>query len=126
MKILVVDDVKTMVRIVRKILKQLGYEDVEEAYDGVGALEKVLSSDFGLIISDWNMEPMTGFELLQRVRSDPVKAHIPFILVTAEAKADNLAAAKAAGVTGYLIKPFNEKTLSEQIGLALKATTTQG
>jgi two-component system chemotaxis response regulator CheY len=119
MKILVVDDVKTMVRIVRKILKQIGYEDVDEAFDGQSAYEKTRSTRYDLIISDWNMEPMTGFELLRNVRANPDTAATPFILVTAEAKADNLAAARSAGVTGYLIKPFNEKTLKEQIDQAL-------
>jgi len=119
MKILVVDDVKTMVRIVRKILKQIGYEDVDEAFDGQSAYEKTRSTRYDLIISDWNMEPMTGFELLRNVRANPDTAATPFILVTAEAKADNFAAARSAGVTGYLIKPFNEKTLKEQIDQAL-------
>jgi two-component system, chemotaxis family, chemotaxis protein CheY len=121
MKILIVDDVKTMVRIMRKILKASGYDDVDEANDGQAAFQKISVTDYDLVISDWNMEPVTGFELLQRVRADARTAKIPFILVTAEAKADNLAAANAAGVTGYLIKPFNEKTLKEKIDQALGA-----
>jgi two-component system, chemotaxis family, chemotaxis protein CheY len=120
MKILVVDDVKTMVRVVRKILKQIGYEDVDEAFDGQSAFEKVQANQYGLIISDWNMEPVTGFELLQKVRANPATANLPFILVTAEAKADNLTAAKNAGVTSYLIKPFNERSLKEKIDHALQ------
>lgn len=119
MKILIVDDFPTMVRIMRKILKQIGYENVDEAANGQAAFEKIAATNYELIISDWNMEPMTGFELLQRVRADPRTAKIPFILVTAEAKADNVTAAKNAGVTGYLVKPFNEKTLKEKIDQAL-------
>lgn len=121
MKILVVDDVKTMVRIIRKLLKQIGYEDVDEAHDGQSAYELVKQNKYGLIISDWNMEPMTGFDLLQKVRAEPTTAAMPFLLITAEAKADNLAAAQKAGVTGYLIKPFNEKTLKEKIDQALNS-----
>jgi two-component system, chemotaxis family, chemotaxis protein CheY len=120
MKILIVDDVKTMVRIMRKILKAIGYDDVDEANDGKAAHELICQTTYDLIISDWNMEPVTGFELLQRVRADPKTAKTPFILVTAEAKADNLTAATAAGVTGDLIKPFNEKTLKEKIDQALQ------
>lgn len=119
MKILVVDDYATMVRIIRKLLKQIGYEDVDEAANGQAAYEKIQAASYGLIISDWNMEPMTGFQLLQKVRANPATAKIPFILVTAESKPDNVAAAKNAGVTGYLIKPFNDKTLKEKIDQAL-------
>lgn len=119
LKILVVDDYPTMVRIMRKLLKQIGYEDVEEAGNGRDAFEKICSNNYGLIISDWNMEPMTGFQLLEKVRARPETANVPFILVTAESKAENVLAAKNAGVTGYMIKPFNEKLLKERIDQAL-------
>ncbi len=119
MPVLVVDDYSTMVRIIRKLLKQIGYENVDDAASGEAALAKIKTKQYGLIISDWNMEPMTGYELLKNVRSDPNMAKTPFILVTAESKQDNINAAKNAGVSGYIIKPFNEKILKEKIDLAL-------
>ena len=122
LKILVVDDYPTMVRIMRKLLKQIGYDDVDDAGNGKDALEKIGAKSYGLIISDWNMEPMTGFQLLEKVRAEPATASIPFILVTAESKPENILAAKNAGVTGYLIKPFNEKLLKERIDQALAGT----
>lgn len=121
LRILVVDDYPTMVRILRKLLKQIGYENVDEANNGKDAFEKICRNDYGLIISDWNMEPMTGFQLLEQVRARPETATMPFILVTAESKADSILAAKNAGVTGYMIKPFNEKLLKERIDQALNA-----
>ncbi len=124
MKVLVVDDFPTMVRITKKLLKQIGYEDVDEAANGVAAYEKILANQYGLIISDWNMEPMTGFELLQKVRANPDRATLPFILITAESKPDYVTAAKNAGVTGYLIKPFNDKTLRDMIDKAIAPPTT--
>jgi two-component system, chemotaxis family, chemotaxis protein CheY len=121
LQILIVDDFPIMVKIMRKLLKQIGYEDVDEAGNGQDAFAKVSAKTYDLIISDWNMEPMTGFELLQKVRALPAISKTPFILVTAESKPDNVAAAKNAGVTGYLIKPFNEKSLKEKIDQALSA-----
>ena len=118
LKILVVDDYPTMVRIMRKLLKQIGYEDVDEASNGKEAFDKICGKTYDLIISDWNMEPMTGFQLLEKVRAQPETANVPFILVTAESKPENVVAAKSAGVTGYLIKPFNEKSLKERIDQA--------
>jgi len=117
--VLVVDDYSTMVRIMRKLLKQIGYEDVDEASSGEAAYEKIKAKKYGLIISDWNMEPVTGYELLQKVRANPETAAIPFILVTAESKPDNVIAARKAGVNDYLIKPFNEKVLKEKIDKVL-------
>ena len=122
LKILVVDDYPTMVRIMRKLLKQIGYDDVDEAANGKDALARITAKRYDLIISDWNMEPMTGFQLLEKVRAEPATAATPFILVTAESKPENVVAAKNAGVTGYLIKPFNEKTLKERIDQALAST----
>ena len=112
LKILIVDDYQTMLRIVRNLLRQLGFTNVEEASDGKAALALLqASSDVGLIISDWNMEPMTGIQLLREVRADPKLKHIPFIMVTAESKPENVIAAKQAGVSNYVVKPFNADVL---------------
>jgi two-component system, chemotaxis family, chemotaxis protein CheY len=119
MPILVVDDYNTMVRIIRNLLKGIGYEDVDDASNGEEALAKIKAKKYGLVISDWNMEPMTGFELLQRVRQDPENAHLPFIMVTAESKTDNVVAARKAGVSNYIVKPFNAATLKAKIDQAL-------
>jgi len=113
--ILVVDDYKTMIRIIRNLLKQLGFEDVDEAADGSEALNKMRGRKYGLVISDWNMEPMTGYELLKEVRSDPALGRTPFIMVTAESKTENVIAAKKAGVNNYIVKPFNAQTLKSKI-----------
>lgn len=121
MCILVVDDYSTMVRIMRKLLKQCGYENVHEASNGEEALAKIQENDYDLIISDWNMEPMTGFDLLKVVRATERTAKLPFILVTAEAKAENVEAAKSAGANCYLVKPFTAPLLKERIGEALGA-----
>ncbi|MQT12766.1 response regulator [Segnochrobactrum spirostomi] len=115
MPILVVDDYKTMIRIIKNLLKQLGFEDVDEASDGTEALAKLKDREYGLIISDWNMEPMTGYELLQRVRAEGPRTDVPFIMVTAEAKSENVIAAKKAGVSNYIVKPFNAQTLKGKI-----------
>lgn len=117
--ILVVDDYNTMVRIIRKLLKQIGYENVDEASNGEEALAKIKAKPYGLIISDWNMEPMTGFDLLKHVRADEASAKIPFILVTAESKPENVLAAQKAGVSNYLIKPFSAPVLKEKIDAVL-------
>ena len=117
--ILVVDDDATMVRIIRNLLKQIGYENVDEASNGAAAYEKLKNGNYGLVISDWTMEPMSGFELLQRVRQDPATANLPFIMVTAESKTDNVIAARKAGVTNYIVKPFNAQTLKARIDQAL-------
>jgi two-component system chemotaxis response regulator CheY len=115
MKILVVDDYATMRRIVRNLLTQIGYTDIDEAGDGVQALAKLRESKFGLVISDWNMEPMTGLQLLKEIRADAKLAPIPFIMVTAESKTENVIAAKQAGVNNYIVKPFNAETLKQKI-----------
>lgn len=115
MKILVVDDYATMRRIVRNLLSQIGFTDVEEAGDGVSALQKLRESKFGLIISDWNMEPMTGLQLLKEIRADAKLAATPFIMVTAESKTENVVAAKEAGVNNYIVKPFNAATLKQKM-----------
>ncbi|WP_237154592.1 response regulator [Oryzibacter oryziterrae] len=113
--VLVVDDYKTMIRIIRNLLKQLGFEDVDEASDGTEALGKMKERKYGLVISDWNMEPMTGYELLKQVRADSGLAKTPFIMVTAESKTENVIAAKKAGVNNYIVKPFNAPTLKSKI-----------
>jgi two-component system chemotaxis response regulator CheY len=115
MPILVVDDYNTMIRIIRNLLRQLGFEDVDDAPDGSIALAKMRDKHYGLVISDWNMEPMTGYELLKQVRSDPSLASTPFIMVTAESKTENVIAAKQAGVNNYIVKPFNADTLKNKI-----------
>jgi len=115
MPVLVVDDYKTMVRIIRTLLKQLGFENVDEAADGAEALTKMRENEFGLVISDWNMEPMTGFELLKEVRADEQLKGTPFIMVTAESKTENVIAAKKAGVNNYIVKPFNAATLKQKM-----------
>ena len=113
--VLIVDDYKTMLRIIRNLLRQVGIYSVDEASDGVEALAKLREKTFGLIISDWNMAPMTGLQLLQEVRSDEVLRPTPFIMVTAESKTENVVAAKQAGVSNYIVKPFNAETLREKI-----------
>ncbi|CTQ61030.1 MAG: response regulator [Pseudomonadota bacterium] len=115
MPVLVVDDYKTMIRIIRNLLKQLGFEDIDDAADGTEALEKMKQRRYGLVISDWNMEPMTGYELLKQVRSDSGLSKTPFIMVTAESKTENVIAAKKAGVNNYIVKPFNAQTLKGKI-----------
>ncbi len=115
MPVLVVDDYKTMIRIIRNLLKQLGFVNVDEASDGSSALGMMRKKQYGLVISDWNMEPMTGYELLREVRADDHLSRTPFIMVTAESKTDNVSAAKKAGVNNYIVKPFNAATLKAKI-----------
>ena len=115
MPILVVDDYQTMVRIIRNLLKQLGFENIDDAADGSSAIAKMRDKKYGLVISDWNMEPMTGFELLQQVRKEEQIAETPFIIVTAESRTENGVAAKKAGVNNYIVKPFNAQTLKTKI-----------
>jgi two-component system chemotaxis response regulator CheY len=103
MSVLVVDDYSTMIRIIRNLLRQLGFVDIDDAADGAAALEKMNMKRYGLVISDWNMEPMTGFDLLRHVRA------------TAESKTENVIAAKKAGVNNYIVKPFNAQTLKAKI-----------
>ena len=104
-----------MVRIIRNLLKHLGFEDVDDASDGASALDKLKKRRYGLVISDWNMEPMTGYELLRHVRADEGLKETPFIMVTAESKTENVIAAKKAGVSNYIVKPFNALTLKTKI-----------
>ena len=115
MSVLVVDDYNTMIRIIRNLLKQIGFEDIDDAADGSAALARMREKRYGLVISDWNMEPMTGYELLKEVRADPGLSKTPFIMVTAESKTENVIAAKKAGVNNYIVKPFNAATLKSKI-----------
>ena len=115
MTVLVVDDYNTMIRIIRNLLKQLGFENIDDASDGSAALNKMRTKKYCLVISDWNMEPMTGYELLREVRADDRLSRTPFIMVTAESKTENVIAAKKAGVNNYIVKPFNAATLKSKI-----------
>ncbi len=119
MSILIVDDYKTMLRIIRNLLKQLGFNSVYEAIDGSSALTKLRDNDFGLVISDWNMDPMSGLQLLIEVRADVKLKDIPFIMITAESKSENVIAAKEAGVSNYIVKPFNAATLKGKLTTVL-------
>jgi two-component system chemotaxis response regulator CheY len=119
MSILIVDDYKTMLRIIRNLLKQLGFNNVDEATDGSMALQKLRDKDYGLVISDWNMEPMTGIQLLREVRADSKLKALPFIMITAESKTENVVAAKEAGVNNYIVKPFNAATLKTKLTTVL-------
>ncbi len=121
MNVLVVDDYKTMIRIVRGLLEQLGFSNVDDAMDGPAALEKIRQKDYGLILSDWNMTPMTGYDLLQAVRADPRTKAVPFVMVTAEAKTENVVLARAAGCNNYIIKPFNLAVLKQKLTSVLGA-----
>src|SRR5271168_4635890 len=102
--VLVVDDYSTMIRIIRNLLRQLGFADVDDASDGASALAKMNAKRYGLVISDWNMEPMSGFDLLCQVRADPELGETPFIMVTAESKTANVIAARKAGVNNYIVR----------------------
>ena len=114
-QVLIVDDYKTMLRIIRNLLKQLDFDNVDEATDGAEALTKLRAGNYGLVISDWNMTPMTGLDLLKEVRADARLKDTPFIMVTAESKTENVIAAKQAGVSNYIVKPFNAETLRDKI-----------
>ena len=121
MRILIVDDYKTMLRIVRNLLRQFGFENVDEAANGGEAFNKMKEKQYGLVISDWNMEPVTGIQLLQQVRADANMKDTPFIIITAESKAENVIAAKEAGVSNYIVKPFNAETLKQKLRAVLGA-----
>ena len=115
MPILIIDDYKTMLRIVRGLLNQIGFTNIDEASDGTMGWDMIQKKPYGLIVSDWNMEPMSGFELLKLVRGNEKTRALPFIMVTAESKTENIIAAKQAGVSNYIVKPFNAQTLKQKI-----------
>lgn len=118
-KLLIVDDYQTMLRVIRNLLEQIGFKDIDEALDGTATLTKIEMKQSDMIISDWNMEPMTGINLLKTIRKKGSKP--PFIMITAESKTDNIIAAKQAGVNNYIVKPFNATTLKSQIIAVLGA-----
>jgi len=119
MKILIVDDSKAMLRVLRVLLDQIGFQDVDEAGDGTVALEMLQGGDYGLIVSDWSMEPMSGIELLRAVRAEPAWRDLPFIMVTAESRRENLEEARQAGVSEYVLKPFDAPALQKTIARVL-------
>lgn len=114
-KFLVVDDFSTMRRIVRNLLKDLGYSNVDEAEDGVDGLNKLKNGDFDFVVSDWNMPNMDGLDMLKSIRKDSDLASLPVLMVTAEAKKENIIAAAQAGANGYVVKPFTAATLDEKL-----------
>ena len=114
-RFLIVDDFSTMRRIIRNLLKELGYSNVDEAEDGVMALAKLRSDSFDFVVSDWNMPNMDGLTMLQQIRADPALAKLPVLMVTAEAKKENIIAAAQAGASGYVVKPFTAVTLDEKL-----------
>lgn len=115
MNILIVDDYKTMLKIVGNLLRQLGFTNIDEATDGGMALEMFGHKNYGLIVSDWNMEPMSGLDLLKQIRAGANNNKVPFIMVTAESKTENVIIAKQAGVNNYIVKPFNAETLKTKL-----------
>ncbi len=119
MNVLIVDDYKTMLRIIENLLKQLGFKNIYQATDGAMALKTLREVPCGLVISDWNMQPMTGLQLLKEVRADDRLKTMPFIMITAESKTENVIAAKEAGVNNYIVKPFNAETLKQKISAVL-------
>lgn len=115
MKFLVVDDFSTMRRIVKNLLKELGFTNVQEAEDGVEGLHKLRNEDFDFVVSDWNMPNMTGIDMLRAIRADEKLKHLPVLMVTAEAKRENIIEAAQAGASGYVVKPFTAGTLDEKL-----------
>lgn len=115
MKFLIVDDFSTMRRIIRNLLKELEFTNADEAEDGVVALSKLRGGNFEFVVSDWNMPNMTGIELLRAIRADDALKHLPVLMVTAEAKKENIIAAAQAGASGYVVKPFTAAVLEEKL-----------
>jgi len=128
MSVLVVDDYNTMITILRSLLQQIGFTDIDNAADGVAALDKMHKKRYDLVISDWHMQPMNGYDLLCKVRSDPDLGSTPFIMVTTESKITSVMAARAGGVSNYIVKPFNTQTLKAKIEevFAKNTETTSG
>jgi two-component system chemotaxis response regulator CheY len=125
-KFLIVDDFSTMRRIVRNLLKELGYTNVDEAEDGVMALSKLRSETFDFVVSDWNMPNMDGLTMLQQIRADPALSKLPVLMVTAEAKKENIIAAAQAGANGYVVKPFTAATLDEKLAKIFEKLAAAG
>jgi two-component system chemotaxis response regulator CheY len=126
LRFLVVDDFSTMRRIVRNLLKELGFTNVEEAEDGAVALQKLRGGAFDFVISDWNMPNMTGIELLRAIRADPALKHLPLLIITAEAKKENIVEAAQSGASGYIVKPFTAATLDEKLGKIFQTMQNAG
>jgi two-component system, chemotaxis family, chemotaxis protein CheY len=126
MKILIVDDFPTMRRIVRNLLKELGYTNVDEAEDGMAALARLRGGGFDFVISDWNMPNLDGLSMLQQIRADATMAHLPVLMVTAESKKENIIAAAQAGANGYVVKPFTAATLDEKVTKILEKMAKAG
>jgi two-component system chemotaxis response regulator CheY len=124
MRFLVVDDFATMRKIVHNLLKELGFSRIEEAADGAAALKLLRSGEFDFVVSDWNMPNMTGIELLRAIRADPALKHLPVLMVTAEAKKENILEAAQAGASGYVVKPFTAAVLDEKLGKILQKSGT--
>jgi two-component system, chemotaxis family, chemotaxis protein CheY len=114
-RVLIVDDYKTMVRIVRNLVHELGFANIDDTTDGPTALDMIRKGNYGLVLSDWNMQPLTGYDLLKAVRADERTKDLPFVLVTAEAKTENVVAAKQAGANNYIIKPFTLAVLKQKL-----------
>ena len=125
-KFLVVDDFATMRRILRNLLKELGFNHVDEAEDGVAAMQKLRSQPFDFVVSDWNMPNMTGIDLLRSIRADQQLKHLPVLMVTAEAKKENIIAAAQAGASGYVVKPFTAATLDEKLKKIFQSLQREG
>ena len=119
MKFLVVDDMASMVKIIESLLRQLGFRNIDTASDGQQALQKLKAAQYDFVLSDWNMQPMNGFDLLKAIRADAAIGKIPVILITAESKVENIVAAKQAGVNNYIVKPFNAATLKDKLSTVL-------
>jgi two-component system chemotaxis response regulator CheY len=119
MPVLVVDDSRTMARLARNLLMLIGFSDVDQVFDGATALARLQESQYGLVLCDWNMRPMTGHMLLQRIRAYPSLERLPVIVLTAETTFDNVMAAKEAGANGYIVKPFNGETLKQKVAAVL-------
>ena len=126
MKILIVDDFSTMRRIVRNLLKEIGYANTDEAEDGMAALAKLRSGNFEFVVSDINMPNMNGFELLTQIKSDAALKHLPVLMVTAEAKKEDIVTAAQAGASGYIVKPFTKATLEEKVNKIIEKMKGQG
>jgi two-component system chemotaxis response regulator CheY len=124
--ILVVDDFSTMRRIVRNLLREIGFTNFDEAEDGVQALQKLRNRSFDFVVTDWNMPNMQGIDLLRAIRADPQLKHIPILMVTAEAKRENILEAAQAGVNGYIVKPFTAETLREKLDAIFKRLQAAG
>ena len=122
LKFLIVDDFSTMRRIVRNSLKELGYTDVDEAEDGVAAFNKLRNTHFDFVVSDWNMPNMSGIELLKAIRADANLKNLPVLMVTAEAKKENIIEAEEAGANGYVLKPFTTATLEQKLNVIFEKT----